>query len=145
MATDSSAKRSVVWTLPPVPDGVDLDRVVSHQSAQRVDEMTAFAGESRSFQFLVEIPAARVQTACVDQVASRQRTTGWAEAFLQIGEERCKPSVEPDHEPLVAGSFHGVQDCGELLVGEGKRLLDEDGEAALQGLAHQTSHASDAA
>ena len=63
---------------------------------------------------------------------------GPAEALLQIGEQRREPPVEPDHEPVVAGPLDGGQDLGELLLGEGERLLHEDGLAALQRLAGQT-------
>ncbi len=63
------------------PHRVHLDRVVPDQGAQRVDEMTALAGEPGSFQLLVEVPAARVQAAGVDQVARRHRTTRRTEAF----------------------------------------------------------------
>ena len=108
---------------------VRLDWVVSDERAQRVDEMTTFTGEPRSLQFFVEIPAAPIQATSVDQIASRHRAPGRAEARLKVGEERRKPPVEPDHDPVVTGPLDGVQDRSELLLGEGERLLDEDGEA----------------
>ena len=117
--------------------GVGLDRLVAHKGAQRIDEVTTFTGEPGSLKFLVEIPAARIEATSVDQVACRHRTTRRAEAFLKIGEQRCKSAVKSDHEPGIAGAFHGVQNCGELLFGECKRLLDKDGVATFQGLAHQ--------
>ncbi len=80
--------------------------------------MATFTGESRPFELLVEIPAACIQAPCVDQIAGRDRATGGTEAFLQIDEKRCKPTVEPDHDAVVAGPFNRFQDRGELLVGE---------------------------
>jgi hypothetical protein len=62
---------------------------------------------------------------------------GGAEAFLELGDKRCKPSVEPNHDPVVAGLVHSGQDGGELFGGQGKGLLHEDGEATLQGPADE--------
>ena len=38
--------------------GVRLDRLVSDQGTERVDEVTAFTGKPRTLQSFVEIPAA---------------------------------------------------------------------------------------
>ena len=101
--------------------------------------MTAFTGEPRPFQLLVEVPAARIQAAGIDEVPSRHGTRDGPKRSCRSVNERCESPVETDHDPVVAGSFDGVQDLGELLLGEGERLLDEDREAALEGLAHQAA------
>ena len=47
----------------------------------------------------------------------------------ELDEQRREAAVEPHLQPVVAGLPDDVEDVGQLVVGEGERLLDEDGLA----------------
>ena len=101
-----------------VPHGADFDRGLPDECAQRVDEVATFTHEPGSFLGLVEVPALRVQRTCVDQVTRRELTAVGSHPTPQIAEERCKASIEPDHQAIVAGPLDVVQHHGQLVFVE---------------------------
>ena len=104
--------------------------------AQRVQEVTAFAGEPRPLA-LVAVPAVRGQRARVDQVAGDRAGAGRAEVGLHLGQHRGEAPVEAHHQPVVAGLGDHLGDPVQLLAGQRERLLHEHRLAGLQRPADQ--------
>src|ERR1039458_551388 len=126
----------------PGPQRVNLRRSGAKPPAHGVDEVTAFAGEPRTLERLVAVPALRPKSPGVDGVPGNAAACRAAEPGPHLDEHRREAPVESDHETVVARRGDDVQHPGQLLGGECQGFLDEYGLAGFEGAAGQVDRKS---
>ena len=99
--------------------------------------MASFPDQARAL-LGVAVPAARLQPPGVDVVADLHRPAAGPGGGLELDQQRREPSVEADHQAVVAGVVDHGEDRAELVRVDRQGLLDEHRLAGRQGLAHHS-------
>ena len=94
--------------------------------------MAAFTDEAGPLEFAVSVPAVRSESSSVDQVPGIRWFGRSSETLPHLHQQRGEPSIESDHDSIVASRIHCGQNPIELVKRQGQWLFDEDGLSSLE-------------